>query len=382
MLAIQSSLTWVRSWMARAARACPTDSSTWPLRPRRRDRATANRARNRESAGAWRLGALQHVQVVACASDVPGQQQVNGQAQQPVRGVGQHRGRHRAQIQWRRQRRVAQEISDDALLQQGQGAVGLPGRQEVAGRVPGVAHRLEPLGGPQLEGLFAGPVPGPQFGVQQLADQMVVAEDRPVLVEGHQEQAVPVDAPQQRGRVLAPGDRGARVRGQLAQDGRVQHEPGYLGGLLIEDLGGEVLGDLVAAELQRPPGPRRICAAAQRQRGHLQRCGPALASLVQQRRVVGRDLDTEVGQEVPAFRQREMQVTVAEFAQFPGHPQPVQPQRRVNPAGQHELGGVGRPALDQVGHGARDRGGCVVEVIDHDRRPGRAAGPRRWRSTR
>ena len=56
------------------------------------------------------------------------------------------------------------------------------------------------------------------------------------------------------------------------------------------------------------------CGAAQRQRGHLQRRGPALASLMQQRRVIGGDLDAEVGQEVAAFGEREMQVTVAELA--------------------------------------------------------------------
>ena len=54
-----------------------------------------------------------------------------------------------------------------------------------------------------------------------------------------------------------------------------------------------------------------------------------------------------------------MQVTVAEFAQLPGHPQAVQPQRRVAAAGQHQLGGASRPAFHQVGHAPRDRGSRV-----------------------
>ena len=260
MLAIQSSLTCVCSCDG------PRGQTFCHRLARIAGQRVAQGARRREPGRqrrvgrGRRLGALQQIEVLVTASYVSRQQQVGGQAQQPVRGSGQQRSRHGAQVQWRRQRRVVQVVSHDAVLQEGQGAVGLPGREEVAGRMPGVAHRLEPLGGPQLECLFAGSVPGPQFGVQQLADQMVVAEDRPVLIERHQEQAGPVDAAQQRGRVLAPGDGGARVGGQLAQDGGVQHEPGHLGGLLIEDLGGEVLGDLVAADLQRPPGPRRICA--------------------------------------------------------------------------------------------------------------------------
>ena len=135
-----------------------------------------------------------------------------------------------------RQRRVAQEVGHDPVLQEGQGPVGLPRGQEVPGRAPGVARGLEPFGRPQLERLLAGPVPGPQLGAQHLAHQMVVPEAGPLIVERHQEQVGRVDAAQQRRRVLPRGDGCARVRGQLAQDGGVEHEPGHLGWLLIEDL--------------------------------------------------------------------------------------------------------------------------------------------------
>ena len=62
---------------------------------------------------------------------------------------------------------------------------------------------------------------------------------------------------------------------------------------------------------------------------------------------------------------------VAELAQLTGYPQPVHPQRRVGPAGQHQLGVPGGPALDQIGHGPEDPGGRGMEVVHDDRRPGR-----------
>ena len=58
------------------------------------------------------------------------------------------------------------------------------------------------------------------------------------------------------------------------------------------------------------------------------------------------DLDAEVRQQVTALGQRKMQVTVAELAQLIRHPQPVQPQRGIGSAGQHQPDGLSWPALD------------------------------------
>ena len=130
-----------------------------------------------------RLGALEQVKVLAAAGRVARQQQVGGQRQQPVGGVRQQRGVDRAEVQRRRQRRVAQEVGHDPVLHQGQRPVGLPRRQEVAGRAPRVTGGLEPFGRPQLQRLLAGRVPGPQLGAQHLAHQMVVPEAGPLVIE-------------------------------------------------------------------------------------------------------------------------------------------------------------------------------------------------------
>ena len=263
-----------------------------------------------------------------------------------------------------------QEVGDHPVVQQDQCAVALTGREEVAGGTPGIADGLEPFGRAQLELAFAGRVPGAQLGTQQLADQMVVAEAGPLIIQRHQEQVGQVDAAQPRRGVLPAADGRTGVRGQLAQEGRVQHEPGHLGWLLLQHLGDEVLGDGVAADLKGSRRPGRVAGAAQGQRGHLQRRGPSLAAFMQPFKVGRADLDAEVREQVAAFGQREMQVTVPKLAQLAGQPKPVQPQRRVSPTGQHQLSSMRRPVLHQIGHGLGDRGGGVVKVVHDDRRPG------------
>jgi hypothetical protein len=148
-----------------------------------------------------------------------------------------------------------------------------------------------------------GPAAGPQFGAQGLAYQRLVAEGGPLLIECHQKQAGCVDVAQQHRCVLPPGDRRARFRGQLLQDGHVEHEPGHLGRLPVEDLRDEVLGDRMAVGIYGPRDPCRIPSTAQRQRRHLQRRRPPLGALMQQGKLGRADADAEVRQQVPALGQ-------------------------------------------------------------------------------
>ena len=135
-----------------------------------------------------------------------------------------------AQIQWRRQGRVVQEVG----ARPGPAAGPAPGRPAAprgSGGPPAGCHRWTRTIRPPATAApaRAAPVPGPQLSMQHLVHQMVVAEARPLIIECHQEQAGRVDAAQQRRRVLPPGDRCARARGQLAQDGGVEHELRNLG---------------------------------------------------------------------------------------------------------------------------------------------------------
>ena len=87
---------------------------------------------------------------------------------------------------------------------------------------------------------------------------------------------------------------------------------------------------------------------------------------MQQRQLTVADLHAETRQQVAAFSQGEIQVVVAKLAQFPGHPQPVQTQRGVAPAGQHQLRGPGWPPLDKIRHVLGDRRRRGMEVV-HDK---------------
>jgi hypothetical protein len=196
-----------------------------------------------------RLGAFQQVEVLAAARSVPGHPQVERQRQEPVRRLYQHGRVNQAQIGRRRQRRVAYVVGNHPVLQQGKGPVGLPGGEQVAGCTADLAGGLEPFGRAQLELLFPAVVAGPQLGAQQLADEVVIAEPGPFLVEGHQEQVRGVDGLQQRARVLPSGDRGACFGAQLAENRGVEHEPGQLGWLTVEHLGGEILANRLTADL-------------------------------------------------------------------------------------------------------------------------------------
>ena len=195
---------------------------------------------------------------------------------------------------------------------------------------------------------------------------MVVAEPGPLIIENHQEQMGRMDAAQQRRRVPPRRDGRTRVRGHLAQDGGVQHELGNLEWLLLEDLRDEELGDLMAADIQRSRDSAGVLGATKRQRRHLQRRCPPLASLMKQFQVSSGNLDAEVCQQVTALGQREVQVTVAKLAQLTCYPQLVQPHLRVGSAGQHELRGLGWPAFHEIGHVSEDARLRGMEVVHND----------------
>ena len=121
-------------------------------------------------------------------------------------------------------------------------------------------------------------------------------------------------------------------------------------------------------EGQAHPGqPRRIGVAAQGQRRHLQDRGPSLAPLMEQGQVSIGYPDTEVRQQFTALVEGEIQVTVPDFGQLAGHPQPVLPQGRDETTGQHQLDGLGWPALDEIGHVRSRRSGREMEVVHDDR---------------
>jgi hypothetical protein len=112
------------------------------------------------------VNALEQVKVLTATARVTREQHVGRHRQQAVGRLGEHRSIDRADVQRCWHGRVGQEVGYHVVFQQSQRPVGLPGREEVASRPPGVARSLEPFGCPQLEFLLAGWVPGVQLGSQ------------------------------------------------------------------------------------------------------------------------------------------------------------------------------------------------------------------------
>jgi hypothetical protein len=99
-----------------------------------------------------------------------------------------------------------------------------------------------------------------QLGAQYLPDQVMNPVIGPVIIEGHQEQVGFVDAAQQPCRVVPPGDGGAGASCELVGNRGIEHELGDLGGLLLKDLGDEVVRNRVAADILHPA--RVMCESA------------------------------------------------------------------------------------------------------------------------
>ena len=74
-----------------------------------------------------------------------------------------------------------------------------------------------------------------------------------------------------------------------------------------------------------------------RDRGHLQPGYPSLAALVDQSQVRLVQSHAEPGQETPGFFHGEGQVLIPQLDQVLMRPHAMHSQRRVNPAGHHQL---------------------------------------------
>ncbi len=139
-------------------------------------------------------------------------------------------------------------------LQVGDGVDGLPVCGVPAGREPVQLGHLGGLGAAQLQG-------------EHVGDEAVVAKPRPAGVEGDHERVGVFQVEQD---PFRPGGAGEQV-GQLAVDpveqAGAQQQPLDVGGLAVEHLGHQVLGDGAVAAGEVRDEPRRVGVAGQRECG-------------------------------------------------------------------------------------------------------------------
>jgi hypothetical protein len=103
------------------------------------------------------------------------------------------------------------------------------------------------------------------------------------------------------------------------RDGGIKHELGQLRRLLLENLGDEVVGDVLAPDFQRPRPPRWIRGSSQGRRRHLQSRRPPLASPMEPRQ--GSSVRANGAAQQPGTRRnrRESRDAVRAIT-GPGHP--------------------------------------------------------------
>ena len=83
-----------------------------------------------------------------------------------------------------------------------------------------------------------------QLCLQQLREQVVVPVTPALVIERHEEQSACLDVSKSSMRIGLAGDRLARSSIQFAEHRRRKEEVGDVFGLLVQDLGGQVVGEI------------------------------------------------------------------------------------------------------------------------------------------
>ena len=258
------------------------------------------------------------------------------------------------------------------------------GGQRVAHRVVGEALILTPGGrGPVQRHDPAGPLLL-QPGAEQAGEQVMVTPPAADLIQRHQEQARPLHPLQHRPAISAAGDRITQPAGQAFQQRGFQQEAAHLLVLAVQHLLGQVVQHITVAAAERRHEPGGIGLPRQRKGGQPQAGHPPLGAGGQSRHHRGGQVSTSrLAEQRRRLLLAEPQVGGAQLGQLPASPQPGQRQRRIGPAGQHQVQArrqvlqqerqrhVHRPGVDQViviqdqQHLAVGPGGQVVDQRRH-----------------
>ena len=103
-----------------------------------------------------------------------------------------------------------------------------------------------------------------ELGAQQLGEQVVVAIPGVVIVERGHEEAVASQSVELAGGVGLAGHRVTQAGGELVENRGAEQKLLHIGGLAVEDLRGEVVGDLTSVAAQaREDVPGRAAIAGQ-----------------------------------------------------------------------------------------------------------------------
>ena len=224
-------------------------------------------------------------------------------------------------------------------LDQPGGPGGVPGSQRVAHCVVGQPVLLAPgRRGPVQRRDPAGLLLLLQPGAQQVGEQVVVAPPAAHLIQRHQEQVRPLHPLQHHLATGTASDRITQPAAEALQHRGLQQELAHLVGLAIQHLVGQVVQDVAVAAAEGRHKPGGIRLSLQRQGGQLQAGRPAFgAGRQRHHRRGGQDIASRFPQQRGRLLSGEPQIVSAQLGKLPAGPQPRQRQRRIGPAGQHQV---------------------------------------------
>ncbi len=178
----------------------------------------------------------------------------------------------------------------------------------------------------------------PQAGAEQVGEQMMVAPPAAHLIQRYQEQSCLLDGLQHRLAAVPAGHRIAQPAGQPLQHRGLQQEVAHLLGLALQHLLSQVVQDIAVAAAERCNEADGIRLPPQGQGGQLQSGHPPLGPGRQRRHRRVRQVSTSrFAQQHRRLSHGEPQVGGAQLRQLPAGPQTRQRQRRIGPAGQHQV---------------------------------------------
>jgi hypothetical protein len=204
-----------------------------------------------------------------------------------------------------------------------------------------------------------------QFQLQQVGEQVMVAEPGPRRVQRHHKRVGLLQVLQHPFPTAGPGQQISQLAVDAIQPARAQQQPPHLAGLPLQHLGQQVFrhGPFGPGELRCEP--LRIRMTGQRQRRQPQPRRPAFRPLVQyHHRRVGQFHSGGIEQ-LSRLGYGEPQIGLANLGQLALQPQPVQPEPHVMPGGQHEPQLWRGPHQPQFQLPPRLVRAQLVQVIDH-----------------
>ena len=167
------------------------------------------------------------------------------------------------------------------------------------------------------------------------------------VVERQHEQIGLLCPPQHLLGIVAAGDRVAQRGAEPVEDRRLSQPAPQLRVEAAEHLGREVLHQVLVLAGEPHDRPGGVAAAAQRQRGQVQRGRPALGPPLQGQDVRPAEPQAQhLGQQVSRLAGGEAQVRGVQLGELTTGPQPGQRERRLGPGHHREVQAV-REVVDE-----------------------------------